>query len=58
MLVRRLRKKTLNEHIVYHLAWLWSGKFVDSEYFKEVMVVLREWGLKPVDAMEKEGEMF
>lgn len=57
-LVRRLIKKCLNENIVNNLAWLWSGHFVDSVNFIEVVVILLERILKPVDAVEKEGEMF
>ena len=56
--MRRLIKKSLDENIVNNLACLWSGDFVDSVYFIEVMVILLERIFKPVDAMEKKGEMF
>ena len=57
-LVRVRAKKCLDEHIVYDLTRLRTGRFVDPKYFQQLVLVVDERGLKPVNAMEKKGEMF
>jgi len=53
-----LMKKTFDKHIVYDLTGLRAGRFVEPKYFKQMVVVMGEGRLKPVNAVEKKGEVF
>ncbi len=56
--VRVRAKKCLDQHIVYDLTRLGARRFVDPKCFQQQVLVVGEWGLKPVNAVEKKGEMF